>query len=74
MMYVKLSTKRLHSHINLNQSQTVDKKEINSGKTMKSKRKINLMKSTGVKSNKEQNNNKLIEKYFKDQMVRNKCN
>ena len=49
-------------------------KEINSGKTLESKIKINLMKSTGVKSNKEQNNNKLIEKYFKDQMVRNKCN
>ena len=48
-------------------------KEINSGKTMESKTKINLMKTIAVNSNKEQNNNTLIEKYFKDQMDRNKC-
>ena len=48
-------------------------KEINSGKTLEPKTKINLMKITGVNLNNEESNNTLIEKYFKDQMDRNKC-
>ena len=48
-------------------------KEINSGKTLQPKTKINLMKITGVNLNNEESNNTLIEKYFNDQMDRNKC-
>ena len=40
---------------------------------MNSKSKMNLMKITGMNSNKEENDNTLIDKYFKDQMDRNKC-